>query len=192
MSELNGVSLSLYYKLEVRDLKNTHIKELVSFNLVLNDGSQIGKCNYFSGRGYYTPWLEIDYYPILRNENLEENFFKVIYNFLSPGGKLFVTYIRDNETREMLYKGTHPVETPLGLSLLLAGFTWFKDWYFPEGGNEGFPKLQSNKPLNGYEGVRQLEVIREEIKNVNIIKRIDELIDNYRKSRDRTIHWKIT
>ncbi|AAK40445.1 DUF1122 domain-containing protein [Saccharolobus solfataricus] len=192
MSELNGVNLSAFYKLEVRNLKNTHIKELVSFDLLLSNGRQIGKCNYFKGRDYYTPWLEIDYYPILRNENLEVIFFKVVYNFLSPGGKLFVTYIRDNETRERLYIGKHPVETPLGFSLLSAGFTWFKDWYFPEGGNEGFPKLQANKPINSDEGIRQLETIREEIKNVNVIRKIDELIDHYRKSRDRTVYWEIT
>ncbi|WP_338599603.1 DUF1122 family protein [Sulfolobus tengchongensis] len=192
MLELNGKRVNENHKLEIKNVRNTHIKELIYFDLFLDDGRLIGKCNYFKGRDYYTPWLEIDYYPYLRNEKAEANLFKVIYNFLPPGGKLFVTYIRDEETRNMLYVGNHPVETPLGFSLLSAGFTWFKDWYFPEGGNEGFQKLQSNKPLNRNEAIRQLEEIKKEVKNQNIIRKVEEIIEYYRKSGDRPLYWQIT
>lgn len=85
---------------------------------------------------------------MVKKGRIRRTIFVFIYHFLPAGGKLFVTYIRDNETREMLYKGFSPPDTPLGFSLLKAGFTWFKDWYYPEGGNEGSPKLQANKPLN--------------------------------------------
>ena len=103
-----------------------------------------------------------------------------------------MTYIRDDETRKMLYYNFHLVETPLGLALLSSGFTWFKDWYFPEGGNEGFPKLQSNKPLDITEAIRQLREIQKEVKNEELKRRIEDLIGTYRKSGDRLIQWQIT
>ncbi|MEM0068061.1 MAG: DUF1122 family protein [Saccharolobus sp.] len=192
MLDNNNLYLNKSLRLEIRNLRNTHIRGLVSFDLFLNDNRLIGKCNYFKGRGYYTPWLEIDYYPILRKEGLEINLFRLIYNFLEAGSKLFVTYIRDDETRKMLYYNFHPVETPLGLALLSSGFTWFKDWYFPEGGNEGFPKLQSNKPLDITEAIRQLREIQKEVKNEELKRRIEDLIGTYRKSGDRLIQWQIT
>lgn len=40
----------------------------------------------------------------------------------------------------------------------------FKDWYFPEGGNEGAQKLQGEKPLN------------EKLKNKHLIKIRDEVL----------------
>lgn len=192
MLGLDNLYLNKQLKLVVKDVKNTYIRELTSFTLFLNTGELIARCSYFRGRGAYTPWLEMDYNPILRNKGLEVNLFKIIYNILEPNSKLFVTYIRDIQTITMLYKGVHPVETPLGFSLLSAGFTWFKNWYFPEGGNEGFPKLQGNKPLSTIDAIRQLEEIKKEVKNDLVKIKVDELIDNYRKSGNRLIHWEIT
>lgn len=158
--------------IESKDIVHTHIKELTRFEVYVN-GRKVGMAFYFSGRQYYSPWLEIDYDPWLREENIEDYFFKFIFDFLSPGGKLFVTYIKDNETREMLYKGYSPVDTPLGFSLLKAGFTWFKDWYYPEGGNEGSPKLQANKPLNEEDRKRQLKELLDEVKRECVKKFIE-------------------
>jgi len=155
--------------IESKDVRGTNIKELKRFRLCVN-GKEVGVSFYFSGRDYYSPWLEIDYSPWLREEGIEDQFFLFVYNFLPPGSKLFVTYLNDKETSEMLYNGFHPADTPLGFSILKAGFTWFKDWYYPEGGNEGAPKIQANKPLNMEEGLRQLrrllnEVKKEEVRN---------------------------
>jgi hypothetical protein len=43
------------------------------------------------------------------------------------------------------------------------GFTWFKDWYFPEGGNEGGQKLQGEKPLDKKSRERHLMRIHDEV-----------------------------
>ena len=153
--------------IESKDVQDTQIKELKRFRLYVN-GKEVGISFYFSGRDYYSPWLEIDYSPWLRDEGIEDQFFLFIYNFLPSGSRLFVTYWKDKETREMLYKGFHPAETPLGFSLLKAGFTWFKDWYYPEGGNEGVPKIQANKPLNKEEETKQLRKLLDEVKKDSV------------------------
>ncbi|AHC50592.1 hypothetical protein SUSAZ_00330 [Sulfolobus acidocaldarius SUSAZ] len=149
--------------IESIDVKDTQIKELKTFILYVN-GRKVGRTFYFTGREYYLPWIEIDYDPWLREIDGEVDLFNFIYNTLLPGGKLFVTYIRDKETAGMLYQGFSPADTPLGFSLLKAGFTWFKHWYFPEGGNEGAPKIQANKPLNDTDMIRQLRELLDEVK----------------------------
>jgi hypothetical protein len=166
-------------ELKVVDIKQTHIKELFYFKLYLGD-KLIGYCNYFSGRDYYPDWLEIDYYPWLRDVGLEEEFFKKIYNFLSKRGRLFVTYDKDKETLDMIMKGYSAVDTPLGFSLLKAGFTWFKVWYFPEGGNEGSPKIQANKPLDENIAIKELEELLEDVKS----EKVKDWINAKRKSRN--------
>lgn len=158
--------------IESKDIRETHIRELKKFTIYVN-AKELGTAYYFMGRGFYSPWLEIDYSPWLRREGIEDQFFLFIYYFLPPGGKVFVTYLRDKETRDMLYKGFHPAETPLGFSLLKAGFTWFKDWYYPEGGNEGLPKIQANKPLNKDDEDRQLRQLLDEVKKEDVKKFIE-------------------
>lgn len=159
------------YNIQIRSEKRTHIKELIYFEIYLGD-KLVGKCNYFSGREYYPAWLEIDYIPWLREQSneLEVSFFKVLYDFLPYNSRLFVTYNKDKETSDLIFKGFSVLDTPLGFSLLKAGFTWFKVWYFPEGGNEGGPKIQANKPINEEIGKKELiELLdSEEIKNWNV------------------------
>jgi len=162
-------------EIESKDVRPTHIKELKTF-LVFINGKLLGRAYYFSGRGYYTPWLEIDYDPWLRDEGLEDEFFSFVYHFLPRGGKFFVTYLKDPETRKMLIQGYNPADTPLGFSLLKAGFSWFKDWYFPEGGNEGIPKLQANKAYNEEDEIRELKELLGEVKREDVRKYIEERI----------------
>jgi hypothetical protein len=38
--------------------------------------------------------------------------------------------------------------------LFRRGFTWFKDWYFPEGFMEGDQKLQAEKPIDEHASQR--------------------------------------
>jgi hypothetical protein len=52
--------------------------------------------------------------------------------------------------------------------MLKAGFTWFKIWYFPEGGNEGSPKIQGNKPLNDEVSKKELLELLDEVKNLQV------------------------
>lgn len=159
------------YDIQIKNEKKTHIRELSYFEVYLG-GRLLGKCHYFSGRDYYPAWLEIDYIPWIRQEDqeLEVQFFKNVYNFLPYNSRLFVTYDKDTETSELIFKGFSVLDTPLGFSLLRAGFTWFKVWYFPEGGNEGGPKIQANKPINEEIGKKELAKLleSEDIKNPNV------------------------
>jgi hypothetical protein len=67
---------------------------------------------------------------------------------IPPGGHLSVEYENPlwRETQKGLLAGIPPLATPLG-GLLFDGGSGdsFKDWYFPEGGQEGGRKLQGNK-----------------------------------------------
>ncbi len=157
------------YRLSSRNVRRSHIRELYYFELYLGD-KFLGRCHYFTGRGEYVPWIELDYDPWPRREGIEVDLFKFFYDLLPPLGRLFVTYEKDKETEEMIFKGYHAAETPLGFSMLRAGFTWFKVWYYPEGGNEGAPKLQGNKPLNEEDARRELEEMLEEIKREEVRK----------------------
>lgn len=145
------------------NVTQTHIAELKAFELLL-DERPLGKCNYFTGRGYYPPWIEVDYDPWPREQGLEVELFKLIYDLLPDNGRFFVTYYRDNNTFNAIMKGFSVADTELGRSLLRAGFTWFKNWYFPEGGNEGGMKIQANKTLDQETRRRQLSELLAEVK----------------------------
>jgi hypothetical protein len=79
---------------------------------------------------------------------LEDSLLTALCSALGPGGRIFVEYQRDCETACSLVLGVPPALTRLGSKLLRLGFTWFKDWYFSEGGREGGQKLQAEKPLH--------------------------------------------
>ncbi|BBG24626.1 DUF1122 family protein [Sulfuracidifex tepidarius] len=166
--------------------KRTHIRELFYFTLFV-DNIQVAKVSFFTGREYYPPWIELDYDPWLRKRNLETDLFKLIYEKLDCNGKLFVTYDKDKETEGMILKGYSAVDTPLGRSMLEAGFTWFKTWYIPEGGNEGSAKIQGNKSCNLEDSVRQLRELLDDVKTEEVKQIILKRIDDIRKSRDNTV-----
>jgi len=48
--------------------------------------------------------------------------------------------------------------------MLRAGFRWFKDWYYPEGGREGGTKLQGTLPLDDERRARAEEQLRRELR----------------------------
>jgi hypothetical protein len=91
------------------------------------------------------PWIEASI------EREQEQFLGelvgALASLLPPGGYLMVGY-GDDETERGLKRGFPPAATPVGKALLDAGCTWFKDWYYPEGGLEGGFKLQGNKPAD--------------------------------------------
>jgi hypothetical protein len=128
----------------------------------------------FHGRKpYYSPWIEffsINDDIIMGEERLsyfgsafEENLLSLSSKSLEPGGRLFVEYYGDAETAYGLQSGVPPALTRLGFELFKHDFTWFKDWYFPEGFMEGGQKLQGEKPLNSEVRNRQLMNIRNEV-----------------------------
>ena len=119
---------------------------------------------FFGGRQpFYRRWVEVfSTLPEVRlsntvfrfaNSNIERDLIRCLSDLLGPGERLFIEYLYDFETRKALELGTPPHLTRLGFILFENGFTWFKDWYYPEGFMEGGPKLQAEKPID--EGARQ-------------------------------------
>ena len=117
---------------------------------------------YFAGRpsAHIPPWIEVS----LRadDECLVADIVAVLADLLPPGGRLMLIYGND-ETERGLQRGFPAAATPLGHALLLAGCTWFKDWYFAEGGREGDTKLQGNKPLSAELHREQLGALHAEL-----------------------------
>lgn len=128
----------------------------------------------FKGRyPYYKPWIEVfNMKPEIRiglntlyyfDSNVEDVVLSMVASALEPGERVFVEYFRDSETMKALMENVPPPATRLGFKLFKLGFTWFKDWYFPEGFMEGGPKLQAEKPLNETHRARNLRRIRVEL-----------------------------
>lgn len=128
---------------------------------------------YYGIKPYHKPWVEFyGINPSLKLEKgfyyfdstIEEKLLGLFSNALPPGGKIYVQYDNDIETSYGLTYRFPPIVTRIGFKLFNLGFTWFKDWYFPEGGSEGGQKLQGEKPLNDKARDRHLRGLRKEIK----------------------------
>ena len=126
----------------------------------------------FYGTAPYRPWVELFGIPDVVSVGgdtvqyfdspFEDRLLGLFSNGLPPAGALYVEYRRDLETRRDLFRGFPPAVTRLGYKLFKLGFTWFKVWYFPEGGSEGGEKLQAEKPLNRDGKKRQIRAIRDD------------------------------
>lgn len=118
----------------------------------------------FTGRAHYRDWIEI--FGISR-EVFGRNYFgselegKVLDLFCPLTGRIFVEYFEDKETVRELSAGVPPALSRLGFELAKRGFTWFKDWYFPEGLMEGGHKLQAEKPSSDEWRERHVKKIEE-------------------------------
>jgi hypothetical protein len=137
-------------------------------------GSYLLYAKVFHGRPpEYSPWLELfNINQTLCVDGLEVSYFdsqfedrilQIFSENLGPGTKMFVEYCNDLETKNQLEIGFPVVLSRLGNKMFKCGFTWFKDWYFPEGYLEGNQKLQGEKPLNGDARNRHLQMITDEI-----------------------------
>ncbi len=126
----------------------------------------------FFGRGYYKPWVELFGISSELNfgnqifqyfdSDVENRILDLFSRSLGPGENIYVEYEQDKET---LYIQQHGLAMPisrLGYKLFKIGFTWFKDWYFPEGYMEGGRKLQGEKPLNQKIKLDHLRQIKKE------------------------------
>lgn len=123
---------------------------------------------FFHGRQpFYRKWIEIfsispeiviseKKYRFLNSEE-ERKLIECLSRFIDAGERIFIEYIYDVETWKALEMGTPPHLTRLGFMLLENGFTWFKDWYFPEGFMEGNPKIQAEKPVDDIAKNRHLK-----------------------------------
>jgi hypothetical protein len=120
----------------------------------------------------YRPWVELfAIQPSLELEgqtvpyfdsDLENELLRRFSGGIGPRGTLFVEYASDRETLSMVHVGAPVPLTRLGGRLLRLGFTWFKVWYFPEGGSEGSEKIQAERPIDGEAESRHRERMREE------------------------------
>jgi len=178
LSVLDGKKLDGYL-LHVDNISKGRFTEETNFELYLRttDGetSVYPAVNgqYFSGRGeFYKPWLEIYYYNRVKFKSkvidlseggLDEKLFNYLSDFLSPGSHIMVVYVNHEETKKGLARGIPAPATPIGYLLWRSGFTWFKDWYFSEGGLEGDVKLQGEKPTDNEKRRKDLLKIRGEL-----------------------------
>jgi hypothetical protein len=127
---------------------------------------------FFGAGGDYRPWVELygiqD--PVLLgtesvpyfDSKVEGTLLELFSLALGETGALFVEYSGDPETLEAIRRDVQAPVTRLGFRLLELGFTWFKVWYFPEGGSEGSEKLQAEKPGSEDARERHLSRIRED------------------------------
>ncbi len=119
----------------------------------------------FLGRGHYRDWVEIFG---ISGEVFGESYFgsevesAILDELCSITGRVFVEYFDDMETVRELSLGVPPALSRLGFELAKRGFTWFKDWYFPEGLMEGGHKLQAEKPADERAVLRHLKELERE------------------------------
>jgi hypothetical protein len=120
---------------------------------------------FFYGRKpYHFPWVElftID--PAFFSSPFEMPLIEVLSKHLGPGGRIFIEYEGDDETRDGLMAGFPPPSTRLGYLLFCNGFTWFKDWYFAEGFYEGDIKLQGEKATDKKSKKKHMKELKEEL-----------------------------
>ena len=186
---LNGFKINTVFVYAQR-LKGRHLKEETRLRLYLKqetfEQQLLNISVYYGLKPYYRPWIELS--NITTKIHLEPSYFyydspiedyliKVCSNPLKAGGKIFIEYANDKETSYGLMYRFPPTATRLGYKLFSLGFTWFKDWYFPEGGYEGGEKLQGEKPLNEESKKAHLKEIYDSIQSFL------NQIENYNKEQ---------
>ncbi len=118
---------------------------------------------------YYLPWIEwFSIEPRIHggsffDSDVERYLLELCSSSLPPGGRLFIDYSDDTRTLREMNNGVPPPLSRLGYMMFKNGFTWFKDWYFAEGFNEGSQKLQAEKALDHEKRIKHIESIRREI-----------------------------
>ena len=98
---------------------------------------------FYGRRPHYKEWIELFH--------IEEEFFAspaedALLSLISQCyRRVFVEYYNDFQTLKELKAGIPPEETRLGRKLKGLGYTFFRDWYYPEGWMEGGYKLQAER-----------------------------------------------
>lgn len=148
--------------LRVVEVRPGRYREEVDALVAVGSGAPAVRVKHFAGRrsAHIPPWIEASFPRT--DERLTADILAALADLLPPGGRLMGVYGQD-ETERGLQRAIPPAATPLGHALLLAGCTWFKDWYFVEGGREGETKLQGNKPLTAELRKTQLGDVRAEL-----------------------------
>ena len=145
---------------DIKPGRSSHEQKITLFIKDDEETFQLMDVLFFSGiNPYYQPWIELiysfDFTLISKNLSLqffdslvEKRILELFCTCLPNSAKIFVSYEPDDETRIGLMHNIPEVITRLGFLLFSFDFTWFKDWYFPEGGFEGGQKLQGEKAID--------------------------------------------
>lgn len=163
------------FVLEGKNFRNGRISGQEYFDLSIGkrDKKRLMRISLYHGDPpNYQPWVELfSIVPVLKlgdkridyfGSDVEYHLLDLISDELNEGGRIFVEYYEDQETMDMLSIGVPEPCTRLGDQLFRRGFTWFKDWYFAEGFNEGGQKLQAEKPIDEEHETKHLKEIKEE------------------------------
>jgi hypothetical protein len=139
---LEGIDLK-QGRLHLAKVSQGRFLEEENYTIHLN-GERLLFAKVFYGRKpYYKEWVELF--------NIENRFFGteaedlLLELFSRCFRRLFVEYYNDPQTTKELKSGIPPQETRLGKKLKSLGYTYFKDWYYPEGWMEGGYKLQAER-----------------------------------------------
>ncbi len=173
-----GVSI-MDYMVFAKNVMRGRFREELDLDVYLKKDSDEAHFMYlklFQGRQpHYKPWIElfgiqgkiqignitIGYF----DSQLEISLLRYVAQSVEPGENIFVDYSSDQDTRRQLELGVPAVVSRLGYKLYTLGFTWFKDWYFPEGFMVGEQKLQAERALHKGEENRQKKVLYRSIKS---------------------------
>jgi len=127
----------------------------------------------YHGWKWYAPWAELT--PVsdsitlgarhltYHGSRIETRLISLFADAIQPPAHLFISYQTDHETARALAHGVPAPATRLGYMLFTRGFTWYKDWYHPEGWMEGNQKLQAEKPLDMQHEQRHHRAIKRDI-----------------------------
>ena len=177
MEELKeGVDLSSY-SIIAEGVEKGRLKDQFYLPIYLVKGEEKERLLYMSiylgKRPYYKGWVELfginDELDLGGDEvsyfgsDIEDDLISLISQHSSAGEKLFIEYQRDRETLSGSNRGIPEPLTRLGYLLFVNGYTWFKDWYFAEGFNEGGQKLQGEKPIDEESEERHIQDIVDDV-----------------------------
>ena len=124
----------------------------------------------FPGRGHYRGWVEVfSVSPEFFGSDLEGVFLDLLSNLTD---RLFVEYVEDRETVRELSAGVPPQLSRIGFELAKRGFSWQRDWYYPEGLREGNPKIQAERPEDPSRRLKHLEELRRDLET--FLRRVGE------------------
>jgi len=182
-----------YGVIRLKSLKQGRFAEEYNLDLSLEGESLLTMKVFLGRKPYYAEWIEVfGIKPKLKSGHsffgslLEEALLDAIAPYFS---RVFIEYFEDRETARELQKGVPPSLSRLGSELLKRGYTYFRDWYIPEGLMEGGHKIQAEKPKNEELKGKHLQKILEEYKEFvrkcsdeELVKRIEirakELLKN--------------
>ena len=170
IGEYNVFGVELKHR---RFVEERNLRVYIEFN---NERRKIFDMTVFLGRKpYYRPWIEIHNInneiklsgreETFHESEIEGTILEKIAELIGGDTSLFIEYTEDKETSKELFQGVPVYATRLGFKLFKLGFTWMKNWYYPEGGYEGGMKIQAEKPINDNQKKRNLRDIEKDIKS---------------------------